>query len=144
MLDLKPYQNHINNLCKLLRVRELELFGSATCDDFSPDSDIDVLVMFEGREQLFARYFDLKEGLEQIFDRRVDVVMPEAITNPVFREHVEKERTVVYGPGSENIHLRHHRCLQENHRVHSGISIRAIHLECLGQICCSHAVHYHW
>ena len=98
MIDLKPCQNHINNLCKLLRVQELELFGSATRDDFSPDSDIDVLVTFEGREQLFARYFDLKEGLEQIFGRRVDVVMPEAITNPIFREHVEKERTVVYGP----------------------------------------------
>jgi len=45
MIDLKPYQNHINNLCKLLRVQELELFGSATRDDFSPDSDIDVLVV---------------------------------------------------------------------------------------------------
>jgi predicted nucleotidyltransferase len=97
MIDLEPYRNHINSLCRLLRVKELELFGSATREDFSPDSDIDVLVTFEGREQLFARYFDLKEGLEQIFGRRVDVVMPEAISNPIFREHVEKERTVVYG-----------------------------------------------
>ena len=97
MIDLQPYQSHINNLCKLLRVQELELFGSATRDDFAPDSDIDVLVTFEGREQLFVRYFDLKEGLEQIFGRRVDVVMPEAITNPILREHIEKERTVVYG-----------------------------------------------
>jgi predicted nucleotidyltransferase len=97
MIDLEPYRNHINNLCRLLRVKELELFGSATRDDFSPASDIDVLVTFEGREQLFARYFDLKEGLEQIFGRRVDVVMPEAIANPIFREHVDKERTVVYG-----------------------------------------------
>jgi predicted nucleotidyltransferase len=97
MIDLEPYRNQITNLCRLLRVKELELFGSATRDDFSPDSDIDVLVTFKGREQLFARYFDLKEGLEQIFGRHVDVVMPEAITNPIFREHVEKERTVVYG-----------------------------------------------
>ena len=97
MIDLALYQNHINNLCKVLRVKELELFGSATREDFSPDSDIDVLVTFEGKEQLFSRYFDLKEGLEQIFGRRVDVVMPEAISNPVLREHIEKERTVVYG-----------------------------------------------
>jgi predicted nucleotidyltransferase len=33
MIDRKPYQKHINNLCKLLRVQELELFGSATRDD---------------------------------------------------------------------------------------------------------------
>jgi len=97
MIDLESYRNPLTNLCRLLRVKELELFGSATRDDFSPDSDIDVLVTFKGREQLFARYFDLKEGLEHIFGRHVDVVMPEAITNPIFREHVEKERTVVYG-----------------------------------------------
>ena len=96
MIDLDPYRNHINNLCRLLRVKELELFGSATRDDFSPNSDIDVLVTFEDRKQLFSRYFDLKEGLEQIFGRRVDVIMPEAITNPIFREHIAKERTVVY------------------------------------------------
>lgn len=97
MIDLEPYRNHINNLCRRLRVQELEIFGSATRDDFSPDSDVDVLVTFHGKEQLFARYFDLKEGLEQIFGRRVDIVMPEAISNPIFRERVEKERTVVYG-----------------------------------------------
>jgi predicted nucleotidyltransferase len=45
-------------------VQELELFGSAARDDFSPGSDSDVLVTFESREQLFARYFELKEGLE--------------------------------------------------------------------------------
>jgi predicted nucleotidyltransferase len=97
MIDLEPYRNQINTLCRLLRVKELALFGSATRDDFSPASDIDVLVTFEGREHLFARYFDLKEGLEQIFGRHVDVVMPEAITNPIFREHVDRERTMVYG-----------------------------------------------
>ena len=88
----------IKTFCAKWMINEFALFGSILRDDFSPDSDIDVLVTFEGREQLFARYFDLKEGLEQIFGRRVDVVMPEAITNPIFREHVEKERTVVYGP----------------------------------------------
>ena len=33
MIDLEPYRNHISNLCKFLRVKELELFGSATRDD---------------------------------------------------------------------------------------------------------------
>jgi predicted nucleotidyltransferase len=97
MIALDSYRSQINDLCRLLRVKELELFGSATRDDFSTDSDIDVLVTFEGKEQLFSRYFDLKEGLEQIFGRRVDVVMPEAISNPIFREHIAKERIIVYG-----------------------------------------------
>jgi predicted nucleotidyltransferase len=62
MIALDSYRSRINDLCRLLRAKELELFGSATRDDFSPDSDIDVLVTFEGKEQLFSRYFDLKEG----------------------------------------------------------------------------------
>lgn len=96
MIDLTMYRDRINELCKALRVEKLELFGSATRDDFSSNSDVDILVTFEGKEQLFARYFDLKEGLEKLFGRQVDVVMPEAITNPIFREHVDQERTVVY------------------------------------------------
>ena len=96
MLDLASYQDRIVYLCNKLRVKELEIFGSATRTDFTQDSDVDVLVTFQGKNQLFDRYFELKEGLEQIFGRRVDVIMPEAIKNPIFREQVEKERTVIY------------------------------------------------
>ena len=38
-----------------------------------------------------------KRAWNKSFGRRVDVVMPEAITNPIFREHVDRERTMVYG-----------------------------------------------
>ncbi len=96
MIDLTLYQDHINQICMSLRVEKLELFGSATRDDFSSDSDIDILITFKGKEQLFTRYFDLKEDLEELFGRHVDIVMPTAITNPIFREHVERERTLVY------------------------------------------------
>jgi predicted nucleotidyltransferase len=96
MLALALYQDRIIHLCNELRVKELELFGSATRANFTQESDVDVLVTFQGKEKLFDRYFELKEGLEQIFGRRVDVIMPEAIKNPIFREQVEKERTVIY------------------------------------------------
>ena len=96
MIDLAPHLPAISTLCADLRVRELQIFGSAVRDDFSPTSDVDVLVAFEGRDHLFDRYFDLKEGLERIFGRSVDLVMPEAITNPIFEAQVEKERTLVY------------------------------------------------
>ena len=96
MINLEHYRRQINTLCQTLQVKELARFGSAVRDDFSQERDIDVLVTFEGKTRLFDRYFDLKAGLEQIFGRPVDVVMPEAITNPIFREQVEKERTPVY------------------------------------------------
>ncbi|MCA9966572.1 MAG: nucleotidyltransferase domain-containing protein [Anaerolineales bacterium] len=97
MIDLASYELQIQQLCQALRVKELELFGSATRNDFSAESDIDVLVTFQGKDQLFKRYFDLKEGLEQIFGRPVDVIMPEAVTNPIFQQHMNAERATIYG-----------------------------------------------
>lgn len=97
MIDLASYELQIQQLCEALHVQELELFGSATRNDFSNKSDVDVLVTFQGKDQLFKRYFDLKEGLERIFGRSVDVIMPEAVTNPIFRQHMNAERETIYG-----------------------------------------------
>ena len=96
MLDLQPHQARIAQLCGSLSVHQLELFGSATREHFGPESDIDVLVSFRGKEHLFDRYFDLKEGLERILGRTVDVVMPTAIRNPIFQAQVDRERRRIY------------------------------------------------
>jgi len=48
------------------------------------------------RHGLFTRYFDLKEGLERIFGRFVDVVTEESIKNPYSRAGVERSRKNVY------------------------------------------------
>jgi predicted nucleotidyltransferase len=72
---LTPYKLDIQNICRELRLQRLDLIGSATRDDFSDDSDIDVLVTFEGDKNLFDRYFSLKEKLEEIFKRKVDVIV---------------------------------------------------------------------
>jgi predicted nucleotidyltransferase len=96
MIDLQHHQTSIADLCGSLSVERLELFGSATRPDFGPQSDIDVLVRFRGKDRLFDRYFDLKEGLEQILGRPVDVVMPDAIRNPFFQAQVDRERRRIY------------------------------------------------
>jgi len=97
MLDIERIRPEIINLCKNLKVKKLDIFGSATSDDFHPDSDVDVLVQFERDSGgLFDRYFTLKEGLEEILGRMVDVVVEDAITNPYFRIEVERSRRNVY------------------------------------------------
>ena len=73
-------------------MRRLDLFGSAAGDDFDPArSDLDFLVEFQpvppgGYADAF---FGLKESLEQLFGRPVDLVAAAAIRNPYFRESVE-------------------------------------------------------
>jgi predicted nucleotidyltransferase len=39
--------DEITKFCQRWKIRELALFGSALRDDFSPDSDLDILVTFD-------------------------------------------------------------------------------------------------
>jgi hypothetical protein len=89
----------IRRICALLGVRRLAFFGSVLRGDFGPESDVDVLVSFarQGRLTPFEQYFELKEGLEKLLDRRVDLVTQDSIRNPVFRCAVEESRLLVYG-----------------------------------------------
>lgn len=97
MIDLAPYKSDLEKICKEMCLRRLDLVGSATRDDFADESDIDVLVTFEGDENLFDRYFSLKERLEAVFKRKVDVIEERAIRNPFFRKAIDRDRVKVYG-----------------------------------------------
>ena len=91
--------SEIQDLCRRFGVLRLDLFGSAADGSFDPDrSDIDVLVEFDLRSERdhFADYFGLKEGLEALFDRPVDVVSVTAIVNPYFRRSVMETRELLY------------------------------------------------
>ena len=86
-------------LCRRNGARRLDLFGSATRDDFDAQhSDLDFLVEFENLEpaQYAQAYFALKEGLERIFERRVDLVTENNLDNPYFRQRVQSERQNLY------------------------------------------------
>ena len=98
MLDLEKIKPEIEQLCRSLPVKRLGLFGSAVRLDFSEDSDIDVLVIFDSGENidLFDKYFELKERLEEIFKRPVDLVVDRKFKNPVLRESIDRTRTVIY------------------------------------------------
>lgn len=97
---LERHQKALEALCRRYHVKRLEVFGSATGGDFDPEtSDIDFIVEFEPGHPIgpwLAEYFDLKEALEALFGRSVDLVMSEAVQNPYFKQHVERQRRVVY------------------------------------------------
>ncbi len=72
--------------CVAHGVRRLRLFGSALTDAFDAErSDVDLLVDFlPGLEDVFEAYFGLRDDLERVFDRGVDLVMADAVTNRFF------------------------------------------------------------
>ena len=95
---LDPHVAEIPELCRRYGVYRLELFGSATTDAFDQQtSDLDFLVDFDSSSSdLFNRYFGLKESLEALYGREVDLVMIGALKNPYFIDSVNKTRQLVY------------------------------------------------
>jgi uncharacterized protein len=87
-------------LCRAFGVQRLELFGSATGDDFDENrSDVDVLVVFDKSHithDPWRQYFGLKEALETLFGRSVDVVEDGALRNPFIRAEVERTKEPLY------------------------------------------------
>ena len=92
-------RDQVAELCARLRVRRLDAFGSAVAARFDPvSSDLDFLVDFEplAPAEYANAYFSLKEGLEEIFARPVDLVTVNAVVNPYFRESIETSRRLIY------------------------------------------------
>ena len=88
----------INNLCERYNVISLDAFGSVLREDFTDESDIDFLVRFrrDGKLDAFRQYFEFKEGLEAILNRRVDLVCEAAIRNAYFKQELKETREPLY------------------------------------------------
>jgi hypothetical protein len=86
-------------LCNHYEVRQLELFGSAARGDFdSARSDLDFLVIFRPDSRMSAadRYLGLLADLENLFERKVDLIDVRAHRNPYFMAEALKHRKVAY------------------------------------------------
>lgn len=97
-LDLAAKREAVSALCQRYGVARLDLFGSATSASFDPQrSDLDFLVEFDAdSKHLFDRYFSLKEALELLFGRKVDLVSAGALKNPHFISAVQQTRRTLY------------------------------------------------
>ncbi|KUG09240.1 pap/25a core domain:dna polymerase, beta-like region [hydrocarbon metagenome] len=60
-------------------VEKIGIFGSFARGEERPDSDVDVLVVYRKGQKTFDNYMDTKLYLEDLFGRKVDLVMKEAL-----------------------------------------------------------------
>ena len=97
---IQPYLEAIRALCREFGVTRLELFGSAAIGDFDPErSDIDFLVEYPPDYEFghwAARHFELKDRLEALLGRPVDLVMASTMRKPHFIASVNESRQVLY------------------------------------------------
>src|SRR5712691_12361149 len=80
---------HRNEIGKRFAVKQLALFGSTVRGEARTDSDIDLLVEFDG-PATFDGYIGLKFYLEDLFGSTVDLVTNKAL-RPELRPNIEKE-----------------------------------------------------
>jgi uncharacterized protein len=87
----------ISTFCRKWQIEELALFGSVLREDFSPASDVDVLVTFSPQAHVsLLDFVQMQEELERIFQRKVDLVSKGGLRNPFRRHEILQTRQVVY------------------------------------------------
>lgn len=97
-MNITNEKEKISKICQKYNVKNLAIFGSVISDNFTDDSDVDFLVKFLDNKVAgsFDRYFGLKEELESLFGREVDLVCENRIKNPYFKKSVDSTKQIIY------------------------------------------------
>ncbi len=89
----------IMTLCKKHKVNQLFVFGSILTNRFTDESDVDMVVNFNQIDLVdyASNYFELKESLESLLGREVDLLEEKAIRNPILQRNINNTKQLVYG-----------------------------------------------
>jgi predicted nucleotidyltransferase len=90
-------EDKIAEFSRKWKINEFALFGSVLRDDFGPDSDIDVLVTFQG-DAPWSMWdlLDVRKELQDLFGRDVDIVEKDALRNPFRKQEILRKHKVFY------------------------------------------------
>lgn len=86
---IKTLREHSAEIRERFGVRRLAVFGSTMRNEARADSDVDVLVEFEG-DPTFDGYWNVKEFLEELLGHSVDLVTDDAV-RPQLRPYIEQD-----------------------------------------------------
>ncbi|WP_342450683.1 nucleotidyltransferase family protein [Lunatimonas salinarum] len=85
--------------CQQHHVGALSLFGSAAKSTMNEDSDIDLLVEFSNDIDVLEyadNYFSLLDQLQEILNRKVDLVSSKSLKNPILKKEVYQSKVDLY------------------------------------------------
>ena len=105
---IQDKKGEIIRLCKEHQVKKLFVFGSSVRNDFSEKSDIEFLYEidfsnfnFDNLENIpfdpFLTIYDLKEKLETLLHKKVDLIPNQNFKNKYLKVSIEKDKTLIYG-----------------------------------------------
>lgn len=91
---LQLLSDHLDVIRQKFNVESLAIFGSTARNQAGPDSDLDILVAYARTPGLFG-FMDLKEYLEKLLERPVDLVTEKALKKQL-RDKILREAIRVH------------------------------------------------
>ena len=89
--------NDVIHLCEKYYIIELSIFGSSIRDDFTKDSDVDILVSFDQKSQIsLFDIIELENEFSKLLNRDVDIVEKESLKNPIRKNKILSTREIIY------------------------------------------------
>lgn len=90
---------NIKQICKDHSVKRLYVFGSVCSSHFNNNSDIDLLLSFNENlspEERGEKYWKLLYILEDLLQRKVDIITEGSLKNPFFIEELNEKKITIY------------------------------------------------
>ena len=85
------------HLCKKYYIVELSIFGSSIRDDFTQNSDVDILVSFKPNSEItLFDIMELEKEFSKLLNREVDIVEKESLKNPIRKNKILSTREIIY------------------------------------------------
>jgi hypothetical protein len=96
---IEQNQSTINQLCMQHNVKTMYAFGSVLTNHFNANSDVDLLVRFNDFDlaKYFINYTNLKESLENILHKKVDLIEEQTLKNPILIRSINNNKQLIYG-----------------------------------------------
>jgi predicted nucleotidyltransferase len=89
--------NDVVALCRKYFITELSIFGSSIRDDFTQNSEIDILVSFDNNSKIsLFDIMELEKDFTQLINRNVDIVEKESLKNPIRKNKILSTREIIY------------------------------------------------
>ena len=105
---IKEHIQSLIEICEKHQVSKLYVFGSIITDDFDLDtSDIDMIVELENMPPLDKgeHLLTLWDELEELLDRKVDLLTDQPILNPYLKESIEKTKLLIYDGENQEVFI---------------------------------------
>jgi len=95
-LKIEVPMDELAAFCKRHHIRRLAFFGSVLRDDFTPESDVDVLVEFEPDARVgLITFAGIENELSKLLGRKVDLNTA-GFLSPYFRDEVLRGAEAAY------------------------------------------------